>query len=174
MVRPLEAVVRGFRKYVDFGGRATRAEYWWWWLFALIGGLVFGVFDLILNWGLLATLFALAILLPTSSITTRRLHDIGKSGWWKSAWFALGLISGLLVFIATGDVSGDGIEAKILGVVLPRVDWLNAETLFPSVSPAAIATAAWVIAVAGGIWVMIWLVRQGESGPNRFGPDPRA
>ena len=47
MVTPVQALVRGFRKYVDFGGRATRAEYWWWWLFAFIGGLVVGVIDLI-------------------------------------------------------------------------------------------------------------------------------
>ena len=29
MVNPVEAVAQGFRKYVEFGGRATRAEYWW-------------------------------------------------------------------------------------------------------------------------------------------------
>ena len=164
----------GFRKYVDFGGRATRAEYWWWWLFALIGGLVSGGFDLILGWGLLATLFALAILLPTSAMTSRRLHDIGKSGLWKLAWLALGLVAGVLTYIATGDVPDDGIDSKILSVVLIRVDWMNAETLVPGLPSAALATAAWVIGIVGSAWVIAWLVRQGESGPNRFGPDPRA
>ena len=33
MATPVEAVKQGFRKYVDFGGRATRAEYRWWVLF---------------------------------------------------------------------------------------------------------------------------------------------
>ena len=164
----------GFRKYVDFGGRATRAEYWWWWLFALIGGLVLRGFDLILGWGLFATLFALAILLPTSAMTSRRLHDIGKSGLWKLAWLALGLVAGVLTYIATGDVPDDGIDSKILSVVLIRVDWINAETLVPGVPSAALATAAWVIGIVGSAWVIAWLVRQGESGPNRFGPDPRA
>ena len=40
MVPPVEAVVQGFRKYADFGGRATRAEFWWWVLFIVIGSTV--------------------------------------------------------------------------------------------------------------------------------------
>ena len=173
-VTPVRAIVLGFRKYVDFGGRATRAEYWWWWLFALIGGLVLGGFDLILGWGLFATLFALAILLPTSAMTSRRLHDIGKSGLWKLARLALGLVAGVLTYIATGDVPDDGIDSKILGIVLIRVDWMKAGTLVPGLPSAALAMAAWVIGIVGSAWVIAWLVRQGESGPNRFGPDPRA
>ena len=174
VVGPLESVARGFRKYVNFGGRATRAEYWWWWLFVFVAGLVLAVIGLILGTGLPGLLFGLAVLMPTSALTTRRLHDIGKSGLWKLAWLAAGLVSGALMFIATGEASGDGIESKILSAILSRVDWVNAETLFPSVPPVAIAAAAWVIAVAGGVWTIAWLVSQGESGPNRFGPDPRA
>ena len=81
MVTPVEAVKDGFRKYAVFGGRANRAGYWWWWLLTLIGSLVLSVVDNNYGPGLLEPLFTLAVLLPTSAVTTCRLHDIGKTGW---------------------------------------------------------------------------------------------
>src|SRR3712207_7305441 len=31
-----DAIVRGFKKYATFAGRASRSEYWWWTLFTTI------------------------------------------------------------------------------------------------------------------------------------------
>ena len=50
MVTPVEAV-QGFRKYADFGGRATRAEYWWWVLFLGISGFILGIIDALIGAG---------------------------------------------------------------------------------------------------------------------------
>jgi uncharacterized membrane protein YhaH (DUF805 family) len=33
--------------------------------------------------GLLSGIFSLLMLLPSISVACRRLHDIGKSGWWQ-------------------------------------------------------------------------------------------
>ena len=38
--------------------------------------------------GLLGGLYSLAVLLPGWAVFTRRMHDIGKSGW----WWLIGLI----------------------------------------------------------------------------------
>lgn len=77
------------KKYVDFSGRARRTEHWMFALFNFIFAIVAIVFDMLLGtaseeagFGLFYGLFCLAILLPTWSVTVRRLHDIGKSGWW--------------------------------------------------------------------------------------------
>ena len=77
------------KKYVDFSGRARRLEYWTFTLWNLIFALVaivldnlFGNADPELGYGLIYSLFSLAILLPTWAVTVRRLHDVGKSGWW--------------------------------------------------------------------------------------------
>ena len=51
MVTPVETVKQGFRKYADFGGRATRAEYWWWVLFLGIGGSIWGIIDALIHRG---------------------------------------------------------------------------------------------------------------------------
>ena len=61
----------------------ARSEYWWWFLFVVIVDIGLSVLDLligtypILNW-----LFSLAVLLPGIAVGVRRLHDLGKPGWW--------------------------------------------------------------------------------------------
>ena len=77
------------RQYVDFKGRARRAEYW---NFVLISFLIsialslidvyaFGINPMAGESGLLSNLYSLAIILPSLGVTVRRLHDVGKSGW---------------------------------------------------------------------------------------------
>ncbi len=75
----VDAVKTCFTKYVGFEGRATRSEYWWWVLFLIVVGVVLGM----LRMGMVHNLFSLATLLPSIAVGARRLHDIGKSGWWQ-------------------------------------------------------------------------------------------
>lgn len=77
------------KKYVVFSGRARRAEYWMFYLFTIIFGFVAIILDNVLGlaseetgYGTIYLLFSLAIVLPSLSVTVRRLHDVGKSGWW--------------------------------------------------------------------------------------------
>ena len=66
-----EAVKVCLRKYADFGGRATRAEFWWWVLATTIASLVLGAVDSLISvltvgygYSPFSTIFTLAILLP--------------------------------------------------------------------------------------------------------------
>lgn len=88
-----DAIRSGFDHYVNFEGRASRAAYWWWVLFAFIVNIVASFVDRALGWdyvvqgystgsGPIATVVALALLLPGLSVAVRRLHDTGRSGWW--------------------------------------------------------------------------------------------
>ncbi len=72
-----QAFITCLKKYADFSGRATRSEYWW---FVLCEILILGVAALIND--RLPGLFALALVLPAVAVGARRLHDIGRSGWW--------------------------------------------------------------------------------------------
>ena len=175
MVNPIEAVVQGFRKYAHFGGRATRAEFWWWVLFIVLGSAVFAGIDSLIGWDSpLATLFTLATLLPTLAVTARRLHDIGKTGWWQLGWNAITLtawlVAGVMFSIAvdgTRDASGR------FGGVEGNFDFANLGEALASFPPAVIVLiAAIVITLAIIVWAIVWLARQGGSGQNRFGPDP--
>ncbi|WP_422088111.1 MULTISPECIES: DUF805 domain-containing protein [Variovorax] len=70
------AVKTCLNKYVDFTGRASRSEFWW---FVLAQLVVLIVASLIHRF--LYGIAALALLLPALAVGARRLHDIGKSGW---------------------------------------------------------------------------------------------
>lgn len=65
-------------KYVDFSGRAARPEFWWFFLFQILVSIVASFLG-----GTISSLVSLALLLPALAVGARRLHDIGKSGWWQ-------------------------------------------------------------------------------------------
>lgn len=78
-------------KYADFKGRATRGEYWWFFLDVfIITELVQALFEHIPLGGLSVqstVMFAslmgnVVFLLPSTAAGCRRLHDVGRSGWW--------------------------------------------------------------------------------------------
>ena len=84
-------LLTALKKYAVFSGRARRKEYW---LFTLLSWLLYiaaGILDGLEStaeesselWG---TLVTLALLVPGLAVAIRRLHDIGKSGWWMLLW----------------------------------------------------------------------------------------
>jgi uncharacterized membrane protein YhaH (DUF805 family) len=84
-----QAVQRFFTKYAEFGGRASRSEFWWAYLALIVVYIVLYVLARVSPiFSVLLLLFALAILVPTWALSARRLHDTGRSGWWQ----LLGLI----------------------------------------------------------------------------------
>lgn len=76
------AVKTGLGKYVTFDGRARRSEFWFFVLFTVLAGIVTALIDLITGLGILNPIANLALLLPTIAVSVRRLHDLGRSGWW--------------------------------------------------------------------------------------------
>tara|TARA_B100000795_G_C22755200_1_gene421192 strand:- start:1099 stop:1464 length:366 start_codon:yes stop_codon:yes gene_type:complete len=84
------------KQYADFDGRARRTEYW---MYTLVNILVIVVLALLDNltgmsymegmpYGYLTLLYTLAVFIPGLAVAIRRLHDMGKSGW----WYLIGLV----------------------------------------------------------------------------------
>ncbi len=81
----MEAVKSVFSQYAGFSGRARRSEYWYFTLFNFIVTGVFSVLSSVTGstiFSVLSGLFSLAVLIPGIAVCIRRLHDIGKSGWY--------------------------------------------------------------------------------------------
>ena len=98
---PIDAVKTCFVKYVDFDGRAPRSEYWYFVLFTGLLTLLSGYLDseyglTFVEQGITSGIINLLIFLPTVAVGVRRLHDIGKSGWWVLLPFT---IIGIFVII---------------------------------------------------------------------------
>jgi uncharacterized membrane protein YhaH (DUF805 family) len=72
-----------FNRYVQFSGRAPRAEYWYFVLFMALIGFGAGLVDAVWLNGrqIFSTIVDLAIFLPALSVYVRRLHDLDRSGW---------------------------------------------------------------------------------------------
>ena len=70
------------REYFNVNGRARRTEYWMYFLVYLGIIIVAAVLDGILHRRALGGLVALVHLVPSITVGVRRLHDIGRSGWW--------------------------------------------------------------------------------------------
>ena len=103
------------RKYAVFSGRARRKEYWFFFLFNLIIAIAAMIVDNALGitfegqlMGPIDLVFRLAVLLPSLAVLVRRLHDVGKSGWFF--FIALIPIVGaiwLLVLLCRDSMAGE-------------------------------------------------------------------
>ena len=68
--------------YANFQGRARRSEYWSFYLINIIVSLAVSMIDGVFDTAFISPLYSLAMLVPGIAITARRLHDVGRSGWW--------------------------------------------------------------------------------------------
>jgi uncharacterized membrane protein YhaH (DUF805 family) len=92
------------QKYATFSGRSQRSEYWYYFLFYMIIVIVCAIVDGMLgagknnNVGWISTLAVFGMLVPSIAVTVRRLHDIGKSGWWFLVAF-VPLVGGIILLL---------------------------------------------------------------------------
>lgn len=111
--------------YLDFEGRTSRKEFWMFMLYSIILYIGAVIADIILDIGAIISLaFSLAIVLPSISITFRRLHDVNMSAW----WILLGIIPfiGSLIllyfYIKPGDTGPNKYGQSPLGTTAPAED----------------------------------------------------
>ena len=92
----MEWFIKCWKQYADFRGRARRKEYWYFVLFnalisAVLGGIDYAIISMTdgsVSFTFLSTIYSLAVLIPGLAVVVRRLHDVGRSGW----WYLIGLI----------------------------------------------------------------------------------
>lgn len=70
------------QNYANFNGRARRKEYWMFFLFNVLISAVLGVIDGSAGNQVLSNVYTIALLLPSLAVAVRRMHDVGKSGWY--------------------------------------------------------------------------------------------
>ena len=112
---PFDWALRAFRQYAVFTGRARRREFWWFVAFhflaviasTIVAGLVGSIFGQANNGAVIGYLFAFcASLVPSYAVMVRRLHDVGRSGWWYFIAFVpiIGIIA-MLVWLCKNSVN---------------------------------------------------------------------
>ncbi|WP_347989423.1 DUF805 domain-containing protein [Methylomonas sp. AM2-LC] len=84
--------VNALKSYAVFSGRATRKEYWIFLFFNCIIAFTIGFVSAVIEGfsgmsisslgNTLNNIYALAVFIPSIAVGVRRMHDIGKNGWW--------------------------------------------------------------------------------------------
>jgi uncharacterized membrane protein YhaH (DUF805 family) len=111
----MNAYFAAWRRLFDYRGRSTRSEFWLFTLFAVILAIVALTLDEVMGTapaaedevGLFGAIVLLLHILPSISVTVRRMHDIDKSGWFLLIGLipVIGIIV-LLVFACMGSSPG--------------------------------------------------------------------
>ncbi|HAN21487.1 MAG TPA: DUF805 domain-containing protein [Clostridiales bacterium] len=113
--------IKCFKNYTNFNGRARRKEYWMFILFNIIFSILATILDSVLDTpvitrtfyretGIIYILYSFIIFIPSLAVTVRRLHDIGKSGWWYFIIF-IPLVGAIwmLILMCTEGQCGDNL-----------------------------------------------------------------
>lgn len=121
------------KKYAVFSGRAQRREFWYFTLFDCLAGFLIiyiavgrftGNWAGPFYWYLIGPLmpppfavyfwiYTLAVMVPRIAVAVRRMHDVGKSGWYL--FIVLIPIYGvirLLILLASDSKHGENIRSK--------------------------------------------------------------
>jgi uncharacterized membrane protein YhaH (DUF805 family) len=135
------------RRYADFGGRSSRAEFWKYCAAVTVALVCFGLLAAI-SMAIVSplsvivlVLFAVAVLasiIPRTAVTVRRLHDINRSGYWYLGSVLLSMAAGASRAI------GEPITATIFNLANVIVT----------------------------IILLVWWCLPGTPGDNDYGPNP--
>lgn len=111
----MDSFVSMVKNYTKFSGRTSRKDFWMAYLFYLIfcipvgivGGILTAITGIETISSVVSGIYGLAFMIPMLAMEIRRLHDIGKSGWWFFISFVpcIGWIW-LIVLLATPGVQG--------------------------------------------------------------------
>lgn len=105
-----EAVAKCYRKYFVFKGRAPRAEFWWFVLITILfswplflSEIEEGTWFTILSF--IYFMLTFSVVFPLMAAWTRRMHDVGKSGW---TWLFIFIpLVGLILILRWASKEGD-------------------------------------------------------------------
>lgn len=119
-----------WKRYADFDGKTNKRDYW---MVVLVNLLISVAISVIASIGALRivattidSLYAIAALIPGLAITTRRLHDTGRSGL-NLFWLLLPIAGWIIILVyVCGDSVEEGTVEAPISVKTQQTD--NAQT----------------------------------------------
>ena len=100
-----EAVVSVLTNWNNFSGRACRSEFWYFVLATFLVSMIISIIEIATGMvdiesaemGILSIILTLLLVVPSLSVTARRLQDRGWSGWWQLLY--LTIVGGLVIVV---------------------------------------------------------------------------
>ncbi|MBR2509888.1 MAG: DUF805 domain-containing protein [Lentisphaeria bacterium] len=148
----------------SFSGRATRKEFW---IFTIINFIIFFILGIICAAlsaiisndapYFLLVLLSVILIVPSISLTVRRLHDVGLSGFWVWYLNPTGLPIIFVVYLLGLDKSVDNIIERIRNIGSTWLGWILTIIFWAVGAPAAI---------------FLLYLYAGKKEANEYGPSP--
>lgn len=168
--------IQAFQKIFTYQGRARRAEYGWFMLtnmllqfgsmltfYVLVGGASLfsgsetfggilsagvGILGIIIS--IVAFIYGILTFFVVLSLTTRRLHDLGWSGWWQAVVYIIPILWLIILFM-----------------LLPIIEQT-------SLNPIVIVQiSSWLAVAVYFVFNLILLFKDGQKHPNKYGESPK-
>ena len=99
----VQAIKSCLGQYATFSGRAKRSEFWLFFLFQVLVMVATSMLGDVIN-----GIASLALLLPALAVGARRLHDIGRTGWWQLLLLSgIGFLVLLYWWVQPGEGAGN-------------------------------------------------------------------
>lgn len=140
----------------SFNGRLRRQHFWISWLILLGAGVVLGWIPL------LGTILSLAMIWPNIAIVVKRLHDMGKTGWFAVVPWVANIVGFIMIISAVG------------------MSIITNPQAFESEDPSVVLSM--LGSMMGGLGIMflvnigflLWIgISDSQRGDNKFGPNPK-
>ena len=163
-INMLDAVKLFFKNYFNFYGRASRSEFWWFVLAYFILVILGVSMDAISVWYITASsvydgidysspydtyyspMIGAATLIGLTSLISRRLQDMGRTGWWQA-----GLYLGQIPFF--------------LFLALTFASFFNPGVI-------AVAVIFGLAYIGYYILIIVWLCQPPKQDQNKWGRNP--
>ena len=145
----LNAIKSGFKQYVGFSGRASRAEFWWWHLFTVIPGILYSIFYVYL----LQSIMPSDLTMPEAELNAHINQALQDSPLFPVFLIAMGLMTlfSLATFLPNLAISVRRFHDQ------NRSGWFFLLGFIPLLGP---------------LILYVFFVLPGTQGSNRFGAQP--
>jgi len=144
---PFQGFALGWTRFAEFRGRSSRVEFW---SFHIINFFI-GFFVSLISLGILGVIFQVIIFVPSISIWVRRVHDIGRSGWW--------------IFWAVASFAAIPLMAYGEDIIPEAINLFG--------QPAKPLTLAVVLIIVMNFIPFIMCFVDGDPETNKYGPNPK-
>ena len=137
-------------------GRIRRSHFWAAW------GIIFAA-NMLLGWiPLIGFLVSLVLIWPNIAIQTKRLHDMGKTGWIQLAPIGAWIVAIIISVSALGITAVSNPQGFEDG---------DPAAMFAAMGPMFIAFA---VVMLGSLGYLIWIgATEGQPGRNQYGSNPK-
>lgn len=139
-----------------FDGRLRRSHFWISWVILFFGGTILGLIPI------LGTLISLAAIWPQIAIQVKRLHDMGRSGWWVLAQIGANIVLMIIAFVS------------MMGNFMANADALESED--PAAIMALLGSMGLIVVLFFVINIgwLLWIgIVDSKPGRNIYGPNPK-